>query len=240
MTSSRTTRQVGSGITEREEIEIEGSGEDVRAVMDELAALYDKDPITVIYDWATEALAAEGLPTSYTVRYPADDPTAWQVHSDPVALTGYKYATVGHYVVNVRGFAPDTPEGYAARLLERMKRMEQHPRSAFEAGYIAREALMKWSWEGLALRGMRFPTGSQRGRTDSLEKWLHEYLRKNPSDGIEAVWAALKRDPKAQPGNADKTVVFDGKPRTRSTVQNRLSNVKRKRQKAAEQWLQGR
>ncbi|MDZ7747676.1 MAG: hypothetical protein U5K43_01605 [Halofilum sp. (in: g-proteobacteria)] len=113
-------------------------------------------------------------------------------------------------------------------------------RAGYELG-SRRECSMKARWSAQRWHGMKFPPGLAPGRTASLDRRPH-HAQRYPDHGIADVWAALRRDPNAEPGPPSDALVFDGKPRTRHYVENKWSEVRRKRKQAAEQaraWLHG-
>lgn len=198
MAKRREQRTTGSGMTRRVETRITATdSEGLREAIEELYAAQGGNYFAEAQEWAVETLRAAGLPTDYLVRYSAEDVTAWAPH-DGERRAECGYTTCGHYVVNKRGYEPDTPEGYAARILDRLHRMEANPDAAawfgYEIGYLVREATMKFRWEPRVLKTLdseknlnearearrRQISNEHERRRSTLVPWLREYFNQNP------------------------------------------------------------
>ena len=122
--------------------------------------------------WAAEVLTEAGLPSSYGRFWPLADGS----YRDVAGLSWKEYCALTNLhsppppadlvgLVHLKGLQPDSPAGYAARLLALLWRLnaasgnlERSVELAFEFGYLARECSMKFRWERHALHGQKKAT----------------------------------------------------------------------------------
>lgn len=159
---AKVRRTLGTGITKRAEIAFDQSlPNDLQlqidaAVRTAMRASFQHLSAQIIED-AERILTASGLPTDPRKEYQPSLDTAFVMLPDLVELLGHQ---------------PDSPEGYAARLLVLIDLAQRQASTAtpdeamataFVIGELLHEAQFKEVWEPDALRGEKVVAGAKAG-----------------------------------------------------------------------------
>jgi len=186
----------GSGITERTYESLDHAN--IKADLEYTKAVFDKaikkgSRYKRIYNKACKILTDAGLPFFSAVAYWRDNPEKWQRapvveanHTGKCIWTSYyggfrRWGTsstskdeltfLPDYIINVRGYPEDSPQGYAARLLDGLLDMSLAEQSkdiagcfasAFDLGMLVKESSMKVRLEPSV---MAYQSSKQGGKT---------------------------------------------------------------------------
>lgn len=173
------TAKIGSGMTERRVLRYDWNEPgDVNAQIQAAITTFQRSSFAKLFEHLTQFAAAileeAGLPSDPKREYLFNPEAGWAVIEEDVELgPEFDDARLSlDTTVMFCGYKPDSPEGYAARVLMLLRMAQEQLRagsmdeamaSAFAAGALANEAGMKETFEPDVLRGESTRKGGQEG-----------------------------------------------------------------------------
>lgn len=165
----------GTGITERSETIIKGSiGEpEQQAIGEVFGSIKDlADYLSGIEEYCGEIMRKAGLPDAYG-KFQRRSGGNWEARNSDEAMAfdaAYVNGLTG--IARHEGLQHDTPEGYAARAIDRCHEIrvaidEGEPvgaaMAALRLGNLLTEAAIKFAWDAHAMRGLKQLQGARTG-----------------------------------------------------------------------------